>query len=162
LERFLGGPTPEPHVVERWRAAAAEAVRLLGGDARARGRLLHRAEEVLREVQAEGHAHLSDVLPRGFDQRLARPGCLPGRGAGGGGAGAGGPAGPRAGARREPRRLERADMALRLTRWLAAGGEPGTPESLGEAARDYLAGGSFVDWARSALRAGDPVRDLAD
>jgi hypothetical protein len=167
LERFLGGPTPEPPLVERWHAAAAEAVRLLGGDTRARGRLLHRAEEILREVQADDHAHLSDVLPRGFDQRLARLGGLLARVSEGAV-----PPGELAEARedarrhdearREPRRLERADMALRLVRWLARPGGEKAPQSLGEAARDYLATASFVDWARSALRARDPVRELAD
>src|SRR5262249_45739254 len=33
---------------------------------------------------------------------------------------------------------------------------------LAKAARDYLDQGSFVDWARSVLRAGDPVRCLSE
>lgn len=65
-------------------------------------------------------------------------------------------------ARREPRRVERVDMALRLARWLAAAGPEAAPRSLGEAAAEYLVHGSFVDWARSALRAGDPVRELSE
>jgi hypothetical protein len=167
LERFLGGPTPETALVQRWHAAATEAVRLLDGDTRTRGQLLHRAEEILREVQAEDHAHLSDLLPCGFDQQMARLGKLLARG----------PAEPvplgelieareRARrhdqVRREPRRLERAEMALRLARWLAGGSKERPLQSMGEAARDYLTTGSFVDWARSALRAGDPVRELSD
>jgi len=63
--------------------------------------------------------------------------------------------------RREPRRLERVEMALRLVRWLEEA-TPAAPRSLGKAARDYLAQGSFVDWARSVLRAGDPVRELSE
>src|SRR5262249_53222724 len=54
------------------------------------------------------------------------------------------------------------DMALRLARWLVASTGQQHPRSLGEAAGDYLAAGSFVDWARSALRAGSSVRELAD
>lgn len=83
LERFLGGPTPNPTLVNRWHAAATEAIRLLDNDPRARNQLLHRAEEVLREIQAVNFAHLSDVLPCGFDRRLARLGNLLGRSQGG-------------------------------------------------------------------------------
>jgi hypothetical protein len=167
LERFLGGATPDPALVERWHAAATEAVRLLDSDTRARNQLLHRADDVLREVQAEEFAHLGDVLPRGFDRRLARLGSLLGPAAEGGASRATGLAEARDAvrrhdqARREPRRLERVEMALRLARWLE-GASPAAPRSLGEAARDYLAQASFVDWARSVLRAGDPVRELSE
>lgn len=168
LERFLGGPTLDPAVADRWHAAAAEAVRLLDADTRTRGHLLNRAEEILREVQAEEYTHLADLLPRGFEQRLARLGGLL--------AGAADRPLPLAEladareavrrhdqARREPRRLERADMALRLARWLdAPAARQAGPRSLAEAAGEYLAAGSFVDWARSALRAGDPVRELSE
>jgi hypothetical protein len=168
LERFLGGPTPENGVVERCHAAATEAVRLLDGDPRAQGLLLHRAGEILREVQAEEFAHLSDVLPRGFDQRLARLGDLLGQAVE---AGADLDVALREArdavrrhdqARREPRRLDRIEMALRLVRWLRAAAGAAEPPSLAEAAHDYLAQGSFVDWARSVLRAGDPVRGLSE
>ena len=167
LERFLGGPTPEAGILERWHGAATEAVRLLG-DQRVRGQLLSRAEEILREVQAEEFAHLSDVLPRGFDQRLARLGELLGQAVEGG---------AELGealrevrdavrrhdqARREPRRLERVEMALRLVRWLKTAGGTAEPVSLVESARAYLDQGGFVDWARSVLRAGDPVRGLSE
>lgn len=166
LERYLGGPTPEPGLVERWHAAATDAVRLLERDTRARNHLLHRAEEVLREVQAEEFAHLSDVLPLGFEQRLDRLGRLLGRGLE-----AGVPAGELTEAResvrrhdlarREPRRLERVEMAFRLSRWLD--GPASAPlSSLGEAARDYLALGSFVDWARSVMRGCEPARELSE
>jgi hypothetical protein len=167
LERFLCGPTPDPALVERWHVAATEAVRLMDSDTRARDRLLHRAEDVLREVQAEEFAHLGDVLPRGFEQRLARLGALLGPAAEDGPSRATGLAEAREAvrrhdkARREPRCLERVEMALRLARWLE-GAAPAAPRSLGEAARDYLAQGSFVDWARSVLRAGDPVRELSE
>jgi hypothetical protein len=168
LERFLGGPTPEDGVVERWHGAATEAVRLLDGDPRVRGQLLHRADEILREVQAEEFAHLSDVLPRGFDQRLARLGDLLGQAVEGGAAldealrEARDTIRRHDQARREPRRLERIGMALRLVRWLKAAEATAEPASLAEAARGYLDQGGFVDWARSVLRAGDPVRGLSE
>jgi hypothetical protein len=177
MERFLGGTTPDRGVVERWHAAATEVVRLLDSDPRRKCRILHRADELLREVQAEDFAHLSDVLPRGFDQRLARLGDLLGTAVA---RSTGVPSREDAlgqtscapdeardavrrhdQARREPRRLERVEMALRLVRWLEGATAP-APRSLGEAARDYLAQGSFVDWARSVLRAGDEVRELSE
>jgi hypothetical protein len=136
-ERFLGGTTPDRGVVERWHAAATEAVRLLDSDPRGKSQILHRADELLREVQAEDFAHLSDVLPRGFDQRLARLGGLLGPAVEGGPSLATGLAEARDcvrrddQARREPRRLERIDMALRLARWLERTA-PGTPRSLGK------------------------------
>jgi hypothetical protein len=65
-------------------------------------------------------------------------------------------------ARREPRRLERIEMALRLVRWLETAPGTAEPASLSEAAWDYVAQGGFVDWARSVLRAGDPVRSLSE
>jgi hypothetical protein len=161
LERFLGGATPEAEVLDRWHAAATEAIRLLDSDRRAKGQLLDRAEEILREVQAESFAHFSDVLPLGFDQRLARLGGLLGE-----------PSQAEAleavrkhdQARREPRRLEAVEMALRLVRWLkATPNATASPGSLAESAHDYLAQGSFVDWARSVLRTvGEPVRGLAE
>jgi len=169
LERFLGGPTPEAGVLERWHAAASEAVRLFDSDPRARGQLLHRADEILHEVQAEEFAHLSAVLPRGFDQRLARLGDLLGQTVEGGASLAEALREARDSvrkhgeARREARRLERIDMALRLVRWLKT--EVGTtkPPSLAEAARGYLNQGGFVDWARSVLRSGsEPVRGLSE
>ena len=167
MERFLGGATPDRVVMERWHAAATEVVRLLDSDPRLKSELLHRADEVLREVQADDFAHLSDILPRGFDQRLARLGGLLGSAVDGGPSLSTGLAEARDAvrchdqARREPRRLERIEMALRLVRWLD-GASLAVPRSLGEAGRDYLAQGSFVDWARSVLRAGDPVRELSE
>jgi hypothetical protein len=168
LERFLGGPPPEAGVLDRWHVVAAEAIRLLDGDPRARGQPLHRADEILREVQAEEFAYLSDVLPRGFDQRLARLGDLLGQAVEGGAAPDESIHEAREAvrrhdqARREPRRLERLEMALRLVRWLKAAAATADAAALAEAARDYLDQGGFVDWARSVLRAGDPVRCLSE
>lgn len=85
---------------------------------------------------------------------------------------------------RERRRLDRVQMAMRLLRWLCGQQESGTGSSgtspadpsntgpdaaqasagltsLAAAAHSYLHEGGFVDWARSTLRAGDPVRGLS-
>lgn len=177
--RYFDGPSPPPAIIAAWHAAASELVRS-GMTAPA-----HRADEVLREVGAESSAWLSDTSPLGFDQRLAAFGQRlaewlaidPATR---------GPRGPAVETRlialrdayrlvlrhdrrhREPRRIERAEMAMRLVRWLATGeerGRPGErvrPGSLGEAATDYLRDGGYVDWARLALRSGEEGRELSE
>jgi hypothetical protein len=168
LERFFGSHTPNTAVLEAWHAAGLETVRLLDKDSRTRGQMLQRADEILRELGADEFAYLSDVLLTGFDQRLTRLGGLfidavdgkaelvealhEARDA----------VRRHDQARREPRRLERIEMALRLVRWLKATPGAAEPASLAQAARDYLNQGGFVDWARSVLRAGDPVRSLSE
>ena len=125
-ERFFSGHSAEPEHMQRWSTAATEVVRALRQpESKTYRQTIQRADEILREVQAKGFAHLSDTSPLGFDQRLARVGDrlldVVQRGAwdlldelvdahqavrrhdl----------------ATREVRRLERVDMALRLVRWL--------------------------------------------
>jgi len=60
------GPPPRP----RWGWCAYWTTR------GSRARYFNRADEILREIQADEFAYLSDVLPRGFDQRLNRLGSL--------------------------------------------------------------------------------------
>lgn len=170
-ERFFGGKMPHGAAIERWGAAATEIVRTQITEARLKRILLDRADEILREVGAETHAHLSVTSPVGFNQRLQAFGrdlarVVEGRtyrevdrlvAA-------------RARIRehelvtRERRRLERADMAIRLVRWLAAQGQAvdNRLRSLGEAAAFHLKEGGFADWARLILRDGDPVRELSE
>jgi len=54
-------------------------------------------------------------------------------------------------------RIERAVMACRLTQWLASqrSGEPACGNGVGDMAGTYFTEGSFVDWARNSLYAGD-------
>jgi hypothetical protein len=142
-ERFLGGGhSPEAELMQRWSTAATEVVRALRqNEPKTYRQTIQRADEILREVQADALAHLSDTSPLGFDQRLARVGerllvaekgvrsLLPER-----------PEGCFAQKAPDPffrklvdahqavrcheqaawevRRLERVDMALRLVRWL--------------------------------------------
>lgn len=171
-ERFFAGHSAEPAHMQRWSTAATEVARALRvTESKTYRQTIQRADEILREVQADGFAHLSDTSPLGFDQRLA---CV----------------GDRLLdvmqrgswdlvdelvdahqavrrhdlATREVRRLERVDMALRLVRWQACRQKapPSDPKSFAEAADDYLREGGFVDWARLSLRSGDPVRELSE
>ncbi|MEZ6051282.1 MAG: hypothetical protein R3C02_07845 [Planctomycetaceae bacterium] len=74
-ERFLSGKSPEADHMQRWSAAATEAVRALRHtEAKTYRQTIQRADEILKEIQADGMAYLSDTSPRGFDQRLARVG----------------------------------------------------------------------------------------
>jgi hypothetical protein len=50
-------------VVERWHAAATEVVRLLDNDPRLKRQLLHRADEILREIQADDFAAYAATKP---------------------------------------------------------------------------------------------------
>lgn len=169
-ERYLGGATPAPRLLERWSAAATEVVRgLRHTEPRLQLQILSRADDLLGELDAQGHARLSATSHLGFTQRLAELGLrlsdLVTRRAWG----------ERQplhdalqrvrdhdNARIESRRLERAEMAVRLVRWLAerAGQRPAA--SLGEAADQHLHDGGFVDWARFSLAHGDQVRELSE
>src|SRR5262249_10132565 len=170
-ERYLGGQMLEAGLLDRWHAAATEIVRLQLTDDQLTYRQLSRADDILREVQADPYAYLSRTSPLGFDQRLARFGTqlsaavlsststtlasltaarqeiL-----------------DHAQCQRERRRLDRVDMALRLLQWLtrvetvATGSFP----SLADAAAYHLAEGGCVDWGRPALRIGGPGRGLSE
>jgi len=171
-ERFFGGHSAEPEHMQRWSTAATEVVRALRQpESKTYRQTIQRADEILREVQADDFAHLSDTSPLGFDQRLARVGdrlldvvqrgswdlvdeLVDAHQA----------VRRHDRAAREVRRLERVDMALRLVRWQARQQKepPTDPQSFAEAADDYLHEGGFVDWGRLSLRSGDPVRGLSE
>lgn len=170
-ERYLGGKTPDAGAVAHWHAAATEVVRLQLTDAQRRRGQLNRADDILREVQAEAYAYLSDTSSLGFDQRLARFGTLLSEAVQ---SGAPVPLDSLIAARQEilrhdqaqseRRRLDRIDMALRLVQWLTRIDTAALAsfQSLAEAAAYHLAEGGFIDWARLALRVGDPVRALSE
>lgn len=157
---------------EQFRRVSGEAVALLRSqmyDPTDRRRVTNRAEELLREIDATAFAHSSPVLPLGFTQRLGafasamRTFTDEASGDVGPVTAAAERARTHDQAHLEPGALERIDMALRLTRWLAttraAGGDP---ESLAEAAVDYLRQGSWVDWARTSLGREAASRELSE
>jgi hypothetical protein len=171
-ERYLAGKPPDPGLMLRWSAAATEVIRLQITDPKVRAKQLQRADEILREVQAEGFAYLSSTSPLGFDQRLGKLGqelalvlehrkwemledlrhaqkAVRDHDQAG---------------REPPHRLERTEMAMRLLRWLAERdrGDRTEPQSLAQAAVEHLRDGGFVDWARFTLYAGDPVREMSE
>ena len=125
-ERFFGGHSPEAELMQRWSAAATEVVRALRHtESKPYRQTIQRADEILREVQADTLAHLSDTSPLGFDQRLTHVGqrLLDVVRQGSWGlvdevTDAHDAARSHDLAASEVRRLERVDMAMRLVRWL--------------------------------------------
>lgn len=166
-ERYLGGESSVRELMCRWGAAAREVVRFQFTDDAEREQLLTRADGILSEVQADSYAHLSDVSLKGFDQRLSQFGETLKEAV---------ESGTTQALRekhedvlqhyqatREPRRVERVEMAMRLHRWLCTfEKKEQTPCSFSEAVRRYLEDGGFVDTARLALRNGDAVAPLSE
>ncbi len=168
-ERYLSGNSPAPAVIDRWAASATEVVRLQLSDTRLKQQVLQRSDEILRELGAESFALHSDTSPLGFDLRLSQFGKRLSESLSSGI--------PKTldtlfeiresisqhdRHSRERRRLERVDMAMRLTRWVMDRDGTVDSKSLAEAASHHLAEGGFVDWARLTLRSGDPVRELSE
>ncbi len=166
-ERYLGGQSSDRNQMRRWGIAAREVVRLQLADTTPQDPVLKQADGILKDVQADTFAYLSDVSLIGFDQRLEQLGIalkdaihhgisqdldfrykdfirhhL---------------------ARIDSRRIERVEMAMRLLRWLQTiKGVISSPNSFAEAVDNYLTGGSFVDTARLALRHGDVIAALSE
>ncbi len=169
IEQLTGNAEIEPEAAQRWSAAALEVARRGFPREKERRLWLERADDLLESVGAGSHAHLSDVSPAGFEQRLARFGralehvaARPGTAgaaelldardrvlahdmARGGGA----------------RRMERVTMAVRLLRWLRGVDSRRPPASLSEAAAGFAAEGGFVDWARRAIMGGEAEPTLS-
>lgn len=169
-ERFFGPDLPEPLLRNRWSDTATEVVRMHLADRRVRGSVVDRSDQILRDIGALDFAHLSDLSPNGFDQRLrmfaseltismaARSGSSLDRLL---------QARSRVldhdRAQMEPRRMASVDMALRLLKWRSDSKASSADwSSLSEAAQYHETTGSFLDWARLSLRAGDPVREFSE
>lgn len=118
-------------------------------------------DQLLRQLRIESFAHLSDASQMGLEQRMGRLGesllAFTHE--------------PKAEhlraaesafahvrqhllANREPERIQRAEMAIRLCRWQGRGPTPIPPDFAGLAA-EYHQDGGFVDWARRHLFHGD-------
>lgn len=168
-ERYFPNGVPKAPLRQRWAEASAEVIRNHVTDRRARLDVLTRVDAIFEELGAIGFAHLSALSPTGFDQRLqlfaadvkrtlscdASTSLTPVM-----------EAHQRLSehdrATVERRRMARSTMALRLLRWRHASKEA-FPEwrSLTEASRHHASTGSYVDWARLTLRAGDELRDVS-
>ncbi|MGH9227961.1 MAG: BREX-2 system phosphatase PglZ [Acidimicrobiales bacterium] len=166
LDERLYRPGLDAAAYRHWSAAAGEAA--TGADDPGRGAgWLARAEGLLSELGAIGRAHLSDLLPAGFDQRVRLAAealeTWRARRDDAGLAAAAHAAIKRAAAHRHahraPERIERVRMAARLVRrgslsWPAA-------DDLASVAAAYARDGAWLDLARTAISRGDTDPVLA-
>ena len=164
LERFVGDTHVGIDEGRAWAQAAQQLVQAAGVDAcRA---ALDRADALLNDLRVAEFAHLSDVLPMGFDQRmrgfaqrltqhvqapsnetLTAVEETANRGL----------AHVLAGA--QAQRSDRVEMARRLARWLVR--PPTTASAVAELIDWQADEGSFVDWARFRLLGGDELVEVS-
>jgi hypothetical protein len=167
LERYTGDRRISPQHGRRWAEAATWLMRSLTADETRP--YVERAEGLLRELHLVGYAGLSDVLPSGFEARLAKFGTAiqallaqPSLDALSSveqdashalnhdfGATAG-------------NRNERVLMALRLARWLlAVPPNDKLAKGFSSLAKRYAQDAAYVDWARLKLLGGDELAALS-
>ncbi|MGI9181608.1 MAG: BREX-2 system phosphatase PglZ [Longimicrobiaceae bacterium] len=165
-EPYLGGTPLEAELGRRWFAAARRVLEHIGEPQALAS--LQQAEELLGELRAEGFAGLSTLLPAGYARRLegfgsALSGYLRGEAAVAQVQDAFAAVAAHRYAPRQPERIERLEMALRLVRYLAspASESSSASRSFAAAAHVYAAEGSFVDWARTMLLGGEQESALA-
>jgi hypothetical protein len=167
LEAWLGGADIDSETAAVWADAAENVIQrsLARRPMKEVSPLLKQADELLGSLGAAELAHRSRFLAAGFDQRLERfaevlRALTKGK--------------PKktvreldaalnavldhALARYETARVEGAEMAARLARWVGhqQGAKPSPAGSLADAAHGYRAEGGFADWARTRVWDGDP------
>ena len=162
MERYLGGARIPQRALAELGIHAQEAARSLLNEAGIRGvsASLDKAEQILLSLDLAPALITSDLLPGGWRQRLSAFAKALGKDLKRGNVQSTQVAWEALSghdlARRSFRegQLERAQMALRLLRWLARE-EPVATDSADAGLRHYMAEGSFVDWARSQMWAGE-------
>ncbi len=148
---------------------AQTAIRVARKQAQSSRLIFQQAEDVLRGIHAFDHVIHSSLLPAAFDVRLSEAAAAIGHAlAARGGSDETMPRAEQAASRvfehhqaaLQPLRSECLRMALRLLRWIAAAS---TSEALSfeDIALAYVAEGSFVDWARTALLGGDDLAPVS-
>jgi hypothetical protein len=155
LEERYAGNSPLPVGLARQWMAAAEGWAARGKEDSVRLEL-SRADRILESLGAAGAAGVSPWSPLGFQQRLAAFAEALAAGDGRKVQHTFVRVAEHVGSRylEELRgRRERAEMAMRLSRWLELSRE--LPAALFDAVARYEKDGSWVDWARQRLLAGD-------
>jgi PglZ domain len=165
LEPYMAGRLLTSDLGEAWFVAAAAV--LTGLPDTAVRDWLHASERFLADLKADDYSHLSTILPSGFNQRMAQfataiQDCLQGTA-------------PvervensfevvnrHREAKHQTERLQRATMALRLTRYVATVSVKSGPVSFARASEGYVEHGGYVDWARRSLLGGDETADVAE
>ena len=164
LEPVFGGTRIDAIAGSALAEAAARVIARLDGPSAQRHQL--RASAILDTVRATEHAGLSRAMTAGLEARLIAAAEAIAQAAESGGVQGLASVNrfvrialdhERASEHRA--RLDRLQMAARLCRWLTGRRRPMT--GFGTAAKLYAEEGSFVDWARSSLRAGDSAPIVA-
>lgn len=168
LERFTGNRPISQISADAWKHAATEYFESLSRQSEpavARD-CLQQSDDLLRQVQVDSFAYLSNYSPAGFEQRLQKSGeAILGTVENG--------TGPKLNeaarlvdlvedhqlALTASARVDRLRMALRLARWLALR-KPQVSGSFDERAKEYAEEMSFVDWARYTLYPGEAIASL--
>lgn len=163
LEPFVGGRTLTADQGRAWHEAARGVWDGLPPDAQQVW--VERAEGLLADLKANRFAGLSTVFRSGFQQRLSSFGeavtrYLSDQGEIGEIEAAFDEVRRHAECDRNPERVGRLDMALKLARRLGSPLPEATPTLAGSVG-SHLGDGAFVDWARRTLLGGDPVEALA-
>lgn len=164
LERFINDKHVGVTEGRAWAAAAEQVVRNLGLEV-CRS-MLDRADSLLRELRILEFAQLSDVLPSALDQRLTDFALALSAHA----------AHPTEASLQQVElradralkhalvndqklRMERVELARRLSRWLLSPMVSGT--SLPDSVEWQADQGAYVDWARFRLLGGDELTELS-
>ena len=177
-ERYFQGEVLTPNLGSTWQAAAQEVINLrLPSDIQLKENILNRADEILQEIGASHLAHLSEISPLGFNQRLesfgqtlssilknplasgleklikeliaSRNEIL------------------RHSLAKEDRyrsRINNLDMAIRLLNWIYQQKAETNllPQSLTEAIATELADNCFADWARHSLLSDESLQLISN
>ena len=164
LERFVGDTRMGVAEGRAWANAAQQLVRDGGPDAYRAA--LDRADVLLNDLRVAEFAHLSDVLPMGFDQRLRGfAQCLtqhvqsPGDETLTAVEEAANRVLSHVLAGAQPQRSDRVAMARRLARWLVR--PTTTATSVADLVCWQADEGAFVDWARFRLQGGDELVEVS-
>jgi hypothetical protein len=165
-ERFFAGRAPEATVLKSWAEAAVKAVELHLPDDRRRQETVRDADELIKTLDAMPLATLSRISRVGFERRLeefahALDCVLEDMSAD-----------HQASLRDNFQRLrdhheavhdrprfQRAEMAVRLVRWLVDRARDGnhSPRTFADAAAIHARDGGFAVWARECARSGEPL-----
>ncbi len=164
LERFVNDVHVGVAEGRAWAAAACQLVRDGGVDVYRPA--LDRADALLNDLRVAEFAHLSDVLPTGFDQRMRSFAALlslhvqaPTDESLTSVEEAANRVLTHVLADSQPQRKDRVEMARRMARWLVR------PRTTATTVADFVCWqadeGAFVDWARFRLLGGDELEEVS-
>ena len=163
LEFLTQGQAINAAAAWRWIEGAETVVRSL--DERARHQWLESGDALLQQIQAQAYAWMSDLSPRGFDERLRAfantlQSVLQGKESDEALANAAALCERHILRESKADRIQRLHMAVRLARWLRRSADD-DPASLPALADVFAKHSAFSDYCRRLLSFGDELEELA-